>query len=196
VIRFKIDRLRSEVAQLVRELKAIQLLTFPAAVTPKVADKIAHEEHSIAALNKRELEHKRDACRKEVRQLRKKYGLKLTTAELLSRLAYIEAAPKGKVAFAPLWLLREWFANWGEFLLPPTKVPHHAYVVIDPSGTTYRHAPPAVHGLEFSAVERIVDSTIRLVRKIEVVVFGSDERLRPWLFDRSADGSFPPEVFD
>lgn len=43
---------------------------------------------------------------------------------------------------------------------------------------------------------RCADSAIRLVRKIDIYVKGSDKALSPWLRDRAPDtGRFPDEVF-
>jgi len=48
--------------------------------------------------------------------------------------------------------------------------------------------------LDFSEVERIVDSAIALVRKIEKTIGRSERRLF-WLFDRASNGLFADEVF-
>lgn len=48
--------------------------------------------------------------------------------------------------------------------------------------------------LKFNEVEKIVDYTIKLIRKIEYITRGDDKHLS-WLFDRRADGFFLDEVF-
>jgi hypothetical protein len=46
---------------------------------------------------------------------------------------------------------------------------------------------------DFHELERIVDSAIALVRKIEISIHGDDRRLF-WLYERGADGFFPRDV--
>jgi hypothetical protein len=352
-MRYKIDKIRSEHLRFLKELKAIQLLISPAAVTPKIAHELARQERRIVELKRRQLEQSCDACKKRVGELRRRFGLRLSTADLLEVLAHLEAVPKGQIVYVSVWNLREWFEKCGEFLPPSGKMPHHAAIAVDPSGQIYEkqpdapefrlleatlfedmcvlfnlarkahlesdesetrrqckerlalfrstavaafnaveaylnglafdyvfdnrsrlsdsaiealtewnthtqrakyltlkeklltyqrltlgvdhaplqetnceemrfliesakqlrdaivHASPAInpvsmelvkqraiYGIEFSTVERIVDSTVRLVRKIEGVIFPSDERLRPWLHDRGGDGLFPAAAFD
>jgi hypothetical protein len=53
----------------------------------------------------------------------------------------------------------------------------------------------AVYGVEFETVERIVDATINLIRKIEDKVNHSDHRIVGWLYGRSSDGAFSDSTF-
>jgi hypothetical protein len=54
--------------------------------------------------------------------------------------------------------------------------------------------PSLYYGVTLSEVEQIVDSCIEL-RKLERTIRGDNSRLT-WLFNRSADGFFPAQVFD
>jgi hypothetical protein len=56
----------------------------------------------------------------------------------------------------------------------------------------------AVHGVQFETVERLVDATIALIRKVDQIVYGSNsaERLRFWLHDRPPGGTFSDAVFE
>jgi hypothetical protein len=54
----------------------------------------------------------------------------------------------------------------------------------------------AVHSIDFETTERLVDATVTLIRKIEETINGDGQRLKGWLYSRSADGEFPDVVFE
>ncbi len=54
----------------------------------------------------------------------------------------------------------------------------------------------AVDLANISEAERVVDSAISLVRKLDIAVHGSDERVSVWLHDRDKDGYFSHGIFD
>ena len=47
---------------------------------------------------------------------------------------------------------------------------------------------------DFEEVQSLVDSAVSLVRKVELVVRGTDKGLS-WMKARAADGSFPEDAF-
>ncbi len=51
-----------------------------------------------------------------------------------------------------------------------------------------------VFRISFNDVELTVDNVIAVVRKIEIAIFGNDERI-PWLFSRGEDKQFADSVF-
>ena len=57
-----------------------------------------------------------------------------------------------------------------------------------------QHPPLNESNPDFGEVQKLVDSAVSLVRKVELAVQGSDERLS-WMRDRGPDGFFPKEVF-
>jgi hypothetical protein len=64
--------------------------------------------------------------------------------------------------------------------------------------------PSSIHGLGFKEeellklqideVEKIIDVSIKLVKKIEKLIYGNEGRIR-WLFERDKNGYFPEQAF-
>jgi hypothetical protein len=54
-----------------------------------------------------------------------------------------------------------------------------------------------VYTIRLPEVEKIIDSCIGLVRKLEKLIHPEPRRLHlHWLYDRTPDGMFPDAVFD
>ncbi|OFW27798.1 MAG: hypothetical protein A3H27_09385 [Acidobacteria bacterium RIFCSPLOWO2_02_FULL_59_13] len=94
-------------------------------------NKLSRESQKLEALTNRQLRDYIEEKAESVAKLREDLGIRLSRAELIARLEFVETAPPGKSVFVSKGWLEEVFERYGTLFPIYDALPEHARIALD-----------------------------------------------------------------